>query len=644
MTDFGSGEGQPPRLTSLVGGRTIGPYRVEEMIGSGGMATVFRCRDMRNGNEYALKLLASNLARREKVVRRFRQEASIQSRISHPGIVHVFDLVEDGANIALVMEYVRGETLDRWLARLGRAATTDECCNIFVPLLDALEHAHRGGVVHRDLKPSNVLLQAVPVPAGMAPKIADFGVAKVLDEAGVRTATGAQLGTAWYMAPEQCRGARQVDHRADLYAVGVMLFEAAVRALPFDGDSEYAVMEGHARQAPPRPSMMNPTVDPGVEAIVLRALEKRPDDRFDSATTFGAALQAVRRYLDAGIAPGRPSAGAPGTSGGGSATAGVGRARRRWIIAAAASVLAGVGLAVILAWARIATHARPAGDGGGHAQVGADPATSDTGVDALEVAGEDADYALPSDGRDPRRAAADDATAAAEDVLVIDAVPGWSPPPAGKPWLSLRPGFQPLPLSPPVSCVFVPPAEHLALGRKGGVLVTARNESGVNGFCAITVDFDLFDRRTQVATRQRMQRVVWLRGRGQTKLGFMIASQAYVVTGATVYGSPGAIGESTGESALADYSPRANCVLRDGEISLRERDDAKVLEVRAVSRSSQSGYCEVVAHFDVTDTEMGIRGRQEMRRVLRVDPGPDTPVSLKLPGKYRVNNAAARTE
>ncbi|MBI5501620.1 MAG: serine/threonine protein kinase [Deltaproteobacteria bacterium] len=279
----------------------LGRFQLEQVLGVGGMATVFRCRELRTGNEYAMKVLASNLARHEKIVARFRQEAAIQSRITHPGIVHVFELIEEGSAIGLVMEYVRGETLDDWLARLGRPTTTAECCDVFVPLLDALEFAHRAEVVHRDLKPSNVLLEAAAVPGGLWPKITDFGVARVLDEAGVRTATDAQLGTVEYMAPEQCRGGRGVDHRADIYSVGVMLYQACTGRLPFEG-SEYTIMEGHLTRPSGRPSLLNPGMSTGLENTILRALEKAPGARFQSAVALRNALQMARFGL-AGSAP-----------------------------------------------------------------------------------------------------------------------------------------------------------------------------------------------------------------------------------------------------------------------------------------------------------------------------------------------------
>ncbi|MDI7266401.1 MAG: protein kinase [Myxococcota bacterium] len=309
-----------PARPSLSDGAKISHFRLEQHIASGGFATVHLARDVRSGEEYALKVLASNLVRNQKLVARFRQEARIQRSLIHPGIVRVFDVVEDGGNIALVMEYVRGLALDALMEKLDRPLALSECCEILVPMLDALEYAHRASVVHRDLKPSNVLLEANPqLPFGFWPKITDFGVAKLLDEAGVRTATGTTLGTWWYMAPEQCRGEKSIDHRADVYAVGVMLFEMVTRTVPFTGESHYAILEGHIRRAPPRPSLLNPAVPAALEAVILQAIEKEPGERFQSAIALRDALQAARtgvplptsQFSSVGA---KPSVGASGPS------------------------------------------------------------------------------------------------------------------------------------------------------------------------------------------------------------------------------------------------------------------------------------------------------------------------------------------
>ncbi|MBI5501619.1 MAG: serine/threonine protein kinase [Deltaproteobacteria bacterium] len=341
---FRAPDGVAPARPSLADGASVGRYRLEQHIASGGFATVHLARDTRTGAEVALKVLASNLVHNQKLVARFHQEARIQSSLLHPGVVRVFEVVEDAGSVALVMEYVRGVPLDGLLDQLGRPLAPFECCEILVPMLDALEYAHRAGVVHRDLKPSNVLLQANPdLPLGYWPKIADFGIAKVLDEGGVRTATGLALGTKEYMAPEQCKGERSVDHRADVYATGVMLFEMVTRTLPFTG-TVYEVFEGHIRQAPPRPTVLNPAVAPALENVILQALEKDPGERFQSAVALRDALQASR--VSAASWPGAAQAPAVGIAvthaDGDDAT----RARRR-LLYVAAGVLVGALLAVI---------------------------------------------------------------------------------------------------------------------------------------------------------------------------------------------------------------------------------------------------------------------------------------------------------
>ncbi|MDI7266404.1 MAG: protein kinase [Myxococcota bacterium] len=291
-------------------GMMLGGYRIEEVIGEGGMATVFRARRVRTGEEFALKVLASNFARNDKLVRRFRQEARIQKELLHPGIVRVFEVVEQGLTIALVMELVEGQSLERWLEEVGGPAGMQSCCAILTPVLQTLAYAHDARIIHRDLKPSNVLLKpSVYDPRVLWPKITDFGVAKILADSGMRTATGVALGTPHYMAPEQCRGARDIDHRADLYSVGVILFQMGTGAVPFPGNSDFDIMEGHARRAPPQPSVLNPDVPAALEDVILRAIEKDPAERFQSAQAFLEALQAAA--IPAAAVDSHPGAVAP---------------------------------------------------------------------------------------------------------------------------------------------------------------------------------------------------------------------------------------------------------------------------------------------------------------------------------------------
>ncbi|MDI7266402.1 MAG: serine/threonine-protein kinase [Myxococcota bacterium] len=279
---------------SLPEGALIGHYRVGEIIGSGGFASVHRAVDVRTGTEYAVKVLLSEHAHKRGVVERFRREAWIQGKLAHVGIVRVFDLVEDRDHITFVMEFVDGLALNRFLRRQGRPLDIEECCDIMIPVLDALDYAHSRKIVHRDLKPENVLLERNPgIPIGYWPKITDFGVARVLDETGLRT-TKETPGTVRYMAPEQIQAPRSVDHRADIYAAGVMLFEMSTGRLPFDGESAYEVCTQHVRQPPPRPSDLNPRMSPGLEAVLLQALEKDREDRFQSAIALRDAIQTVR--------------------------------------------------------------------------------------------------------------------------------------------------------------------------------------------------------------------------------------------------------------------------------------------------------------------------------------------------------------
>lgn len=275
--------------------RWLSRYELGPELGAGGMATVYLGRDTSSGQPVAVKLIASNYARNPNLVARFKREALIQKELGHPGIVRVLDLVDGGDRLAIVMEYVAGGSLEDWLTRLGRPLSPAECRDIIAPMLGTLGYTHRVGVVHRDLKPSNVLLEhQVATPDRPWPKIMDFGVAKVFEAAdGLRTRTGAMLGTVEYVSPEQIRGSSRVDHRADLYSVGVMLFEMAVGRLPFADEPDFDVMDAHLRRPPPMPSSLNPAVSPGLEAVILQALEKDPGDRFQSADAMRQALLEV---------------------------------------------------------------------------------------------------------------------------------------------------------------------------------------------------------------------------------------------------------------------------------------------------------------------------------------------------------------
>jgi len=273
-------------------------YHLERLIGAGGMAQVWEASDLVLGRKVAVKVLHPHLAGDAAFVARFRAEAVAAARLSHPNIVGVYDTCSDGGNEAIVMELLDASTLRRYLDE-HHTVDADTTVRIGLRLLDALEAAHRAGLVHRDVKPSNILLCA----DGRV-KIADFGIAKADDQTEL-TQEGALVGTATYLAPEQLLGGT-IDGRADLYSLGIVLYECLTGRVPFQGDTGAAVALARLHSDPIDPRRVRADVPPRIAEAVLRALQREPDDRYDSAADLRAAL------LDSGVqAPAPPTAPVP---------------------------------------------------------------------------------------------------------------------------------------------------------------------------------------------------------------------------------------------------------------------------------------------------------------------------------------------
>ncbi len=252
-----------------------GEYELQEWIGEGGMATVYKGRRVRDGVPVAIKILRPHLSNNTEFLERFAREASSISQLSHPHMVQILGRGVEGEIHYIVMEYVPGENLKQFLRRRGRLSP-EEAISIAVQVCDVLEYAHSHGIVHRDIKPQNILI----TPEGQV-KVTDFGIARALASASI-TQTGEMLGTIHYLSPEQARGAH-VDQATDLYALGVVLFEMVTGRLPFDGESPIAVALKHLHEPPPRPSLLNPEIPDWLEGIILRALVKDPRWRYRSA-------------------------------------------------------------------------------------------------------------------------------------------------------------------------------------------------------------------------------------------------------------------------------------------------------------------------------------------------------------------------
>ncbi|MBI5501618.1 MAG: protein kinase [Deltaproteobacteria bacterium] len=288
-----AGKDWPRPPTGIRQGGTLGGrYRLGPMLGCGGAAMVFEALDMTTRRGVAAKVLLAKYTRVDEAVRRFRREADVQAKLHHPSILAVLDFVTEGDNLAIVSELARGPSLAQRIDSEG-ALPVDGAVRLFLEVVGALDTAHALDVVHRDLKPSNILFDRFG-PSGCA-KVADFGLAKVLSSTEKLTHTGTQMGTPWYMAPEQCRSARRADARTDIYSLGVTMFHALTGRVPFDGKQPWEVADAHQRTPPPDPSRIRPGIPPLLSAIVLQCLAKDPSDRFQSASAVRQALHALSR-------------------------------------------------------------------------------------------------------------------------------------------------------------------------------------------------------------------------------------------------------------------------------------------------------------------------------------------------------------
>ena len=270
-------------------GRMLGEYKVLGILGRGGMGVVYRAEDVALGRHVALKMVSAELAGNPQMLERFRHEARIQARLSHPGIATVYAFKEVEGEAFLVMELVEGETLRSRLVRCGSLAPA-EAVPIASQVLEAMAYAHRMGVIHRDLKPANIVL----TPQGTV-KIMDFGIAKLLrQQQSQLTVKGSLMGTLRYMAPEQIKGA-SVDHRADIYSLGATFYEMLAGRPPFEAETDVEVMQAHLEKTPAPPSRFNPSIGSALDRVLLKALEKEPSQRYQEAQAFAEALERAWR-------------------------------------------------------------------------------------------------------------------------------------------------------------------------------------------------------------------------------------------------------------------------------------------------------------------------------------------------------------
>jgi serine/threonine protein kinase/formylglycine-generating enzyme required for sulfatase activity len=282
---------------SLIG-KTLGSYRIETLLGEGGMGAVYRATDMDLQRAVALKVMHAHYASQAQFRQRFIQEARSAASLNHANIVSIYHFSPPDGPLYIAMEYVPGGTLNDYLRRAqqkGQRLDLHEALPLMAQVADALDYAHRLGIVHRDIKPSNILLRQLEQPdrEGDPPlraQITDFGLAK-LRYGGVETQTGAFMGTLAYMSPEQCLG-KELDGRSDEYALGVILYQLATGRLPFEIETPTEAVAKHVYETPPAPRQVNPGLLPALEEILLKALAKSPDERF---ATPGELAQALRR-------------------------------------------------------------------------------------------------------------------------------------------------------------------------------------------------------------------------------------------------------------------------------------------------------------------------------------------------------------
>jgi serine/threonine-protein kinase len=293
MTDTankGTAAGGPDPLI----GSKVGNYRLVKQLGAGGMGVVYSAEHELMGKMAAVKLLLPELSAHQDIVGRFFNEAKAATKIQHPGIVDVYDFGYHASGHAyIVMEFLQGESLTDLLKKglqFGRAI------DIAWQLASALGAAHKRGIVHRDIKPDNIFVVPDPAtPTGDRVKVLDFGIAKLSAEDGVsmKTRTGTVMGTPVYMSPEQCRGSGEIDHRSDIYSMGVIMYEMACGQPPFVRNGFGELITAHIIEEPPPLAEINPSVPGTYEAVVMKCLEKEPAARFQSTAEIEAELGAI---------------------------------------------------------------------------------------------------------------------------------------------------------------------------------------------------------------------------------------------------------------------------------------------------------------------------------------------------------------
>ena len=277
-------------------GSTVGSYSIEEKLGQGGMATVYKAYHERLDRHVAIKVLHAIFKDDDTFLRRFTREAQVVARLEHPNIVPVYDFAEHEGYPYLVMRFVQGQTLKEKLSQ--GTLSTKEMLHVASRVADGLDHAHKQGVLHRDIKPSNILLTK-----GGGGFIADFGLARITQSGESTMSQDMIMGTPQYISPEQAKGNMDLDGRTDIYSFGIVVYEMVTGRVPFASDTGYSVIHSQIFDPPPLPSSLNDKISPALELVLLKVLSKEPADRYATAGEFVAAFKTALEDAPSKIGP-----------------------------------------------------------------------------------------------------------------------------------------------------------------------------------------------------------------------------------------------------------------------------------------------------------------------------------------------------
>ncbi len=279
-------------------GHTLGQYRIVEQIGLGGMATVYKAYQPALDRYVAIKVLPAYYAHEPGFAERFIREAKAVAKLTHPHVLPIYDFGQENGLSYIVMQYVDAGTLKEML---GQPINLMTATNVIEQIADALDYAHDQGIIHRDVKPSNVLMDR-----GRWALLSDFGLAKIVEGSVQLTGSGVGVGTPAYMAPEQGQGLK-VNRRADIYSLGIILYEMVTGRVPFEAETPMAIVVKHITEPLPLPRKINPDLPESVERIIMKALAKNPDDRYETAGKMARALRKTVASLDTAVVEAMPS-------------------------------------------------------------------------------------------------------------------------------------------------------------------------------------------------------------------------------------------------------------------------------------------------------------------------------------------------